>query len=780
MKNFKEINRTFTVEKTKFLQRVLWLIIPLLTIFTTNAWGVDVVYKTAKFGSSYNSASISSYTSNWYSTYNGFRVDIANGNNNSNKWEYIKFGRSGTASVGTITTNAAIAPKVTKISITIDAITAAKINNITLSISSNGSSWTNIGTYSKSTGTQTVNIPAANQAANLYYKLTFDCASGSSNGLITISQVDYYADEANFDRYTLVTDASTLAVGDVIVFGASAYGRVAGVMSSNFLTAVSGTFNDGTLYTSGALEFTLSKSGNNWIFTNSSKQLRATSTSALSLATSGGYDTWSISISSNNATITSSYASYGTLQYNSDSPRFRNYTSSQKVIQIYRKGTSCSKKVALSGGSPSHGTVTFSPTGPVETCDAAQNVAMTITPTTGYKLTGWSTSGVSPSSTSPAVSTSGSTSETAQNITLTFAKEANGTYNASATFSQIMVSSLKLRAQQTGQTDKTGSDLTMTCYPKEGQTGGADPLNHTLNVTFYEVLPSNALTKTYTWSVRVKANGAANWTDVSFTGNTLNTNDIVNSFNKSTGALQIKSTEGTAEIKITANDGSGVTAKVTITVSNVALTGVSVLPTEMEVYAGQKKPVTVTFTPANATDRSYTTGSYTYVNIQNKAAASFNIEGKTTVTDANHNETVTVTTTDGSHTATINVTVKPLPKATFLDIVHSLTDFSTGGAALPSTGILIATVSTDGQTVTTTKKTPTHSDLSDPGSGNECERNHLHLAGWILKDWADEHPDATSSDISGAGAGNFYAPDADIDLVAKNGKTFYAVWAIIE
>ncbi len=39
MKNFEEINRTFTVKKTKFLQRVLWLMIPLLTIFTTNAWG---------------------------------------------------------------------------------------------------------------------------------------------------------------------------------------------------------------------------------------------------------------------------------------------------------------------------------------------------------------------------------------------------------------------------------------------------------------------------------------------------------------------------------------------------------------------------------------------------------------------------------------------------------------------------------------------------------------------------------------------------------------------
>lgn len=43
MKNFKEINRTFTVKKTnQFLQRVLWLMIPLLTVFTTNVWSETI------------------------------------------------------------------------------------------------------------------------------------------------------------------------------------------------------------------------------------------------------------------------------------------------------------------------------------------------------------------------------------------------------------------------------------------------------------------------------------------------------------------------------------------------------------------------------------------------------------------------------------------------------------------------------------------------------------------------------------------------------------------
>ena len=49
--------------------------------------------------------------------------------------------------------------------------------------------------------------------------------------------------------------------------------------------------------------------------------------------------------------------------------------------------------------------------------------------------------------------------------------------------------------------------------------------------------------------------------------------------------------------------------------------------------------------------------------------------------------------------------------------------------------------------------------------------------GWIDKDWVDDgHQDATHEQIIAA-TEYFYAPNADIDLVAKNGKTYLAVWA---
>ena len=731
---------------------------------------------------------------------------------------------------------------------------------------------------------------------------------GSSNALL-IDEIVITFDNGELNDYELVTDASTLSAGDILVFANTANTAVASTFStSNYLEKASVSISGTTLTTSAAMEFTLGGSSGSWTFTNGMSTLRATSTSALAMGGSSGVTTWTISISSNNATVApSSNYQTGIIQYNTGSPRFRNYTSGQAVIQIYRKlpcatinvtggdavilpagnseyttgdwkrkgaptaygtvddyringycvtltqagdynaanglqlkassgvltisgikseagvdvdvviasgtkisialtdattltnqttGTSristsstsatltiskgsdnagyiktitispksCSKSVILANNSPSNGTVTFSPTGPVATCDGSVNVTMTITPLTGYYLSAYSKSGVNTSNT-PSIATSGASSQSAQTPTLTFAQNTNGTYTANATFSPILVSSLTLLATQTGQSNKTGSSIAMSLYAREGQAN--DPLTHSLTVAYNSVAPSNALNKNYTWSVRVKASGAADWTNVGFTSNTLNTNDLIE-FNKNTGVLKAKDTEGTAEITITAADGGGASATATITITKVALTGVSVDPTEMEVYAGQKKSVTVTFTPANATDRSYSAGSsYTYVTIQNKAAASFNIEGKSSVTDADHEETVTVTTTDGSYTATVDVTVKPLPLAHFVDNIHN-----------ESFDDVVATVSGDGLTVTTTKSTPTHSDESDPGgSYNTCERQHLHLVGWILADWADANPSASSSEISGAGSGNFYSTNADIDLVAKNGKTFYAVWA---
>lgn len=200
----------------------------------------------------------------------------------------------------------------------------------------------------------------------------------------------------------------------------------------------------------------------------------------------------------------------------------------------------------------------------------------------------------------------------------------------------------------------------------------------------------------------------------------------------------------------------------------------SALPALLDVYVGQKIQIDVVMSPSGVLTAHKNKDSYshsvesTYIGNPTRAAAYFTFEGKA----ATDKTTITLTHNDDTSTPkefqqSIDVRVLALPSVTFTDLVHGETF-----------GTVTATVSADKLTVTTTKKTPTHADVDDPGSSyNTCERGHLHLVGWIDKDWVDDgHLDATHSEITSAGSGVFYGTNADIDLVVKNGKTFYAVW----
>lgn len=145
---------------------------------------------TIKFGSNYNSKSVSSYTDTWYVTYEGFKCEMKNWNNNQNKWNYVKAGRKGTASVATITTSSSIPEAMTKVAITVDAVTASKINSLKLYVAS-GSDFANSEVYTATPKTGEVVFTITAPANNKYYKIEVDCASGSSNGLFTVSQVVY-------------------------------------------------------------------------------------------------------------------------------------------------------------------------------------------------------------------------------------------------------------------------------------------------------------------------------------------------------------------------------------------------------------------------------------------------------------------------------------------------------------------------------------------------------------------------------------------------------------
>ena len=101
----------------------------------------------------------------------------------------------------------------------------------------------------------------------------------------------------------------------------------------------------------------------------------------------------------------------------------------------------CDNEVTLAHNSPTNGTVSFAPAGPIETCDGTVNTTMTITPAAGYTLTAFNYSTgagtVSPTNQSPSAPSTTANSATPQVITLTFAQNANGTCTANATFSAI-------------------------------------------------------------------------------------------------------------------------------------------------------------------------------------------------------------------------------------------------------------------------------------------------------------------------------------------------------
>ena len=239
-----------------------FFVIFLTLIVGTKLWGADEVYKTAKFGSLYNSQATQSYSGNsWYSTNDDFRVDITNANNNQNGWSYIKIGGKNGAYTGTITTHEVIDEPITKVTLTIDGITLDKITSITLYTKTATGSYTSAGTFSKETGEQTVSL--ASPTANLFYKIEVVCAKGSSNGLITISQVDFYKSNApvvptyeitwnNGGRGikpTSPTSASSLELPTLSATGYEHTGWKANVAVKN--TSTGTTINANTLITNG-------------------------------------------------------------------------------------------------------------------------------------------------------------------------------------------------------------------------------------------------------------------------------------------------------------------------------------------------------------------------------------------------------------------------------------------------------------------------------------------------------------------------------------------------
>ena len=207
--------------------------------------------------------------------------------------------------------------------------------------------------------------------------------------------------------------------------------------------------------------------------------------------------------------------------------------------------------------------------------------------------------------------------------------------------------------------------------------------------------------------------------------------------------------------------------------------GAEVTTDPIDIYVGQKVQVDVAYSPSGLLSSHTDNKAYIYDPSpwSNSNVGSPVVAGAYfTVTGTNAGSTSVVLNHKDGLTKTIYYNILALPLVHFKDLIHGETFAD-----------VTASISGDKYTVTMTGKTPTHDDLDEPGTGNSCEKTHLHLIGWIRSDYSKvaDYMNGTGaaptvSELTSAGTGYWFLPDADINVETYNGKTFYAVWAVEE
>ena len=157
--------------------------------FVSDSTPVATVHEVV-FNGENNNEPVGAYDKTWTNTTNGIKYVIVNGNNNTNKWDYIKFGRKKVASIGNIHTLSPFANPIASSTITIDSITAAKVNSIKFYIPTN-EDFSNAEVHNLAIKTGVIETTVTTPVANAYYKYEFDCQSGSGNGFVQISKVTF-------------------------------------------------------------------------------------------------------------------------------------------------------------------------------------------------------------------------------------------------------------------------------------------------------------------------------------------------------------------------------------------------------------------------------------------------------------------------------------------------------------------------------------------------------------------------------------------------------------
>ncbi|MBQ0153641.1 MAG: M6 family metalloprotease domain-containing protein [Bacteroidales bacterium] len=170
--------------------------------------------------------------------------------------------------------------------------------------------------------------------------LTITIAAANITGDIVVTIIGTKIKGSN--TFELIESTSELSAGDEVIFVCEGKGVAATnlVYEKTFLGYEEVTITDHQVDLEDDSEvqvFTLGGTTGNWTFAREDgTKLGVTAVKNISFGSSAT-NTWTISISSGTASVTSTTSSYGTMKYNSSAPRFTTYASGQDDIQLYHR-----------------------------------------------------------------------------------------------------------------------------------------------------------------------------------------------------------------------------------------------------------------------------------------------------------------------------------------------------------------------------------------------------------------------------------------------------------